>query len=212
MSDDLERTARPSAEFQRPKYRRKWRNYLIDVGLQIRYTAFILLVAIFLTAVLGYKIVEAVRDTSKIIAMTGLVDPGTASELEQSFRDNDKVVIWGIIGFGIVLVMSIGGAGIWITHKVAGPLFKIGSICSLVRDNKLFPPLRALRKGDELQLFYGNFRDMHEALRARAVDESRTLAEIIAVFDGNASLGEAGNEAVLRLKRLKADRDSSLDG
>src|SRR5262245_54882138 len=124
----------------KPGYKRKWRNYLIDVGLQIRYTAFIILVAVFLTAVLGYKIYEATQDTSKIIWMTGLVDPASAGELEQQFRSNDRVILFGIIGFGVVLVMSIAGAGIWITHKVAGPLFSISAVCRRIRDNKLTHP------------------------------------------------------------------------
>jgi len=38
-----------------PKYRRKMRNYLLDVGLQIRYTMTIVIVAVFLTGGLGYK-------------------------------------------------------------------------------------------------------------------------------------------------------------
>src|SRR5262245_34776351 len=102
-----------------PRYRRRMRNYLIDVGLQIRYTAFIIMVAVFLTAALGYKIYEATQDTSKIIWMTGLVDPASAGELQDQFRSNDRVVLFGIVGFGLLLVLSIAGAGIWITHKVA---------------------------------------------------------------------------------------------
>src|SRR5262245_14786737 len=90
-----------------PGYKRKWRNYLIDVGLQIRYTAFIILVAVFLTGALGYKIYEATQDTSKIIWMTGLVDPSSAGFLEQQFRSNDRVILLGIVGFGVVLVLSI---------------------------------------------------------------------------------------------------------
>jgi hypothetical protein len=34
----------------RPAYKRKVRNYLLEVGLQLRYTATIVVVAIFLTA------------------------------------------------------------------------------------------------------------------------------------------------------------------
>ena len=47
-----------------PKYRRKMRNYLLDVGLQVRYTMTIVIVAVFLTAGLGYKMYQATRDIS----------------------------------------------------------------------------------------------------------------------------------------------------
>jgi hypothetical protein len=191
-----------------PRYKRKLRNYLIDVGLQIRYTGFIIVIAVFLTAVLGYKIFEAVRDTSKIITMTGLVDPATASELQEQFRENDRVVLWGIAGFGVVLVLSIAGAGIWMTHKVAGPLYSISRVCGQIRDNKLLP-LRQLRKGDELQLFFTTFREMHEALRVRALEDVRVLGEAIATLEG---AGPSAAPLLEELRRLRRDKEQSLEG
>ena len=61
---------------------------------------------------------------------------------------------WGIVGFGLILVLSIGGVGILLTHKVAGPLYKISSFFGRIRDNRLGPAPAKLRKGDELQNFY----------------------------------------------------------
>src|SRR5687767_3792839 len=113
-----------------PRYRRKLRNYLIDVGLQIRYTAFIIIIAVILTAVLGYRIYEAVKDTSEVILVTGYYDPSTTAELKEMFRSNDRTVLFGVVGFGLLLVFTVTAAGIWITHKVAGPLFSIEGICA----------------------------------------------------------------------------------
>src|SRR5688572_3220801 len=158
------------------RHQRKLRNYLLDAGLQVRYTIVIVAVAVFLTAVLGWMIYQRTRDISKAVEMTsGIMDPLFTAELEDKFRANDRTVLFGIIGFGVVLVMSIFASGIWITHKVAGPLYNMSRICGRVRDNKLSPPLRALRKGDELQEFYSSFRDMYEALRARAAADVQAL-------------------------------------
>lgn len=192
-------------------YKRKLRNYLIDVGLQIRYTAFIIVIAAFLTAVLGYKIYEATRDTSKIIWMTGLVDPASAGELEAQFRQNDRVVLFGIVGFGIVLVLSIAGAGIWITHKVAGPLYSIGNICSRVRDNKLAPSLRQLRRGDELQEFYSSFRDMYEALRGRVYADVSVINTAITALEAIEPKPAAVTQALSDLRALKRSKEESLE-
>src|SRR5947209_9385821 len=104
----------PSA---RPVYKRKVRNYLLDVGLQLRYTATIVVVAVFLTAGLGFKMYQATRDVSKVILWTSLVDPSSADELQRQFANSDHWVLWGIVGFGVVLVFSIGTVGILITHK-----------------------------------------------------------------------------------------------
>jgi hypothetical protein len=195
-----------------PKYRRKLRNYLIDVGLQIRYTAFIIMIAVFLTAVLGYKIYDATQDSSKIILMTGLVDPATETELRAQFRSADRVVLFGVLGFGMVLVLSVAAAGIWITHKVAGPLFSIEGICARVRDNKLAPSLRQqLRRGDELQDFYSTFRDMYEALRTRADRDVQVLGEVIARLEQTGADGGPARESVEKLRELRRDKQGSLE-
>src|SRR5689334_20595600 len=96
----------------RPAYKRKVKNYLLDVGLQLRYTATIIIVAIFLTSFLGWRIYKATQDTSKVILWTGLVDPATSQELQSQFAHSDRTVLFGIIGFGVILVLSIGGVGI----------------------------------------------------------------------------------------------------
>jgi hypothetical protein len=196
------------------RHKRKLRNYLIDAGLQVRYTAFIIGVAIFLTAVLGYKIYDATRDTSTVISMTaktGLVDPAILSEIQAQFRANDRIVLFGIVGFGLVLVLSIFGAGIWITHKVAGPLFSISAICARVRDNKLSPSLRQLRRGDELQHFYSSFREMYEALRTRVSTDIQTLGHAITVLESGSPGSAQVQEALAALKELRRQKEQSLE-
>jgi hypothetical protein len=209
---NTETTAPDAGTAPAPKYRRKLRNYLIDVGLQIRYTAFIIMIAVFLTAVLGYKIYDATQDSSKIILMTGLVDPATEAELRTQFRSADRIVLFGVMGFGMVLVLSVAAAGIWITHKVAGPLFSIEGICARVRDNKLAPSLRQqLRRGDELQDFYSTFRDMYEALRTRADRDVQVLGEVIARLEQTGADGGNMRDTVEKLRELRRDKQGSLE-
>jgi hypothetical protein len=197
----------------RAPYKRKVRNYLLDVGLQLRYTATIVLVAGFLTAGLGYKMYQATRDISKVILWTGLVDPASAQELQSQFSNSDRVVLWGIIGFGIVLILSISAVGILITHKVAGPLYKITSLFHRVRDNKLGPAPAGLRKGDELQDFYTGFREMHLAVRGRVEDDVRVLSAVVSALETGA---DARQPAVARaledLRSLRKAKEESLEG
>ena len=79
----------------RPVYKRKVKNYLLDVGLQLRYTATIVIVAVVLTGILGFRIYQATQDTSKVILWTGLVDPATAQELQTQFAQSDRTVVLG---------------------------------------------------------------------------------------------------------------------
>jgi hypothetical protein len=192
------------------KYRRRMRNYLLDVGLQLRYTMTIVIVAVFLTAGLGYKMYQATRDISKVIELSGMADPSVADELQGQFAASDRWVLWGIVGFGVVLVISIGAVGILITHKVAGPLFKISSFFARIRDNRIGPLPASLRKGDELQEFYASFLDMHQALRLRTEEEARTLGEIVSSLETGGAAG--AQKALEELRQIRRRKDESLEG
>lgn len=196
------------------KYRRKMRNYLLDVGLQLRYTMTIVIVAVFLTAGLGYKMYQATRDISKVIELSGMADPTIAGELQSQFAASDRWVLWGIVGFGVVLVISIGAVGILITHKVAGPLFKIASFFARVRDNRFGALPTSLRKGDELQEFYGSFVDMHQSLRQRIDEEARIIGEAVTTLEsspGIAAATPAAQKALDDLRQLRRRKAESLE-
>ena len=196
----------------RPVYKRKMRNYLLDVGLQLRYTAPIVLVALFLTAGLGFKMYQATREISRIILFTGLADPATANELQAQFANSDRVVLWGIIGFGVVLFLSLSAVGILITHKVVGPLYKISSLFARVRDNRMTKAPMGLRKGDELQDFYTSFREMHEAVRERVVEDVKVVGSAVAALETSAgATTPAVQRALDELRQLKKRKEESLE-
>jgi hypothetical protein len=205
-----------AAPTSRPVYKRKVRNYLLDVGLQLRYTATIVVVAIFLTAGLGFKMYQATRDVSKVILWTSLVDPASADELQSQFANSDRVVLWGIVGFGVVLVLSIGTVGILITHKVAGPLHKIAALFARVRENRMGPAPSGLRKGDELQEFYSAYRDMHQALRARVEEDLRVLTNAVSVLealpDSSHDRASPMQRTLEELRQLRKRKEESLEG
>jgi hypothetical protein len=196
----------------RPVYKRKVRNYLLDAGLQLRYTATIVVVAIFLTAGLGFKMYQATRDVSKVILWTSLVDPSSADELQAQFANSDRVVLWGIVGFGVVLIFSISAVGILITHKVAGPLYKIATFFGRVRDNRLGPAPANLRKGDELQEFYLAFKEMHQALRGRIEDDVRLISSAVASLEtAPDARAPAIQKALEELRDLRKRKEESLE-
>jgi len=187
------------------------RNYLLDVGLQIRYTMTIVIVAVLLTAGLGYKMYQATRDISKVIELSGMADPAVADELQAQFAASDRWVLWGIVGFGVIMVISIGAVGILITHKVAGPLFKISGFFARIRDNRFGALPRGLRRGDELQEFYGSFVDMHQALRQRTEEEARLLGEAITALETGPAGGPGAQKAVEELRQLRRRKEESLE-
>ena len=190
--------------------KRKLRNYLLDVGLQLRFTVFILVIAVFLTAFLGYRIYVATQETTRIVTMTAAVDPASEQELRAQFLANDRVVLWGIVGFGAILLVTVTAAGIWLTHKIAGPLHNIGLAFARVRDNRLPPDLRTLRKRDELHAFHASFREMYEAIRARVLSDRDALEKAIAAIEAQPARTAALESVLVELRMLQRDKVESL--
>jgi methyl-accepting chemotaxis protein len=193
-----------------PQHKRKFRNYLLDIGLQLRYTVFIIGVAVFLTAILGHRIYVATQETTRIVTLTAAVDPSVERELRAQFEANDRVVLWGIIGFGVLLVVTVSAAGIWMTHKIAGPLHNIGSAFARVRDNKLSADMGNLRKGDELQAFHAGFREMYDALRARVGKDAEVLDKAIAAMESQSERSSTVNSVLEEMRALRSEKTESL--
>lgn len=194
-----------------PQQKRRLRNYLLDTSLQLRYTVFILAVAVFLTAFLGYRIYMATQESTRIVTMTAAVDPVVAQELQSQLKANDRVVLWWIVAFGVVLVVVVAAAGIWMTHKIAGPLHNISSALARIRDNKLPADSGSLRKGDQLRAFHAAFREMYEAIRSRVSRDNEVLEKAIATIAAEPGRSPALEDAVSRLRELQQDKARSLN-
>jgi nitrogen fixation/metabolism regulation signal transduction histidine kinase len=104
-----------------------------------------------------------------------------------------------------VLVVALWLAGIVITHRVAGPVYKMRrQIRDLQKGNFKVPS--PLRKGDELKSFFDAFNDMVESLRARQRDEIRRIDESL-----EALAPDVAPEKLSGLKSLRAEMAASLD-
>lgn len=111
-----------------------------------------------------------------------------------------------LAGALLVFVIMLGLAGIVITHKVAGPIFKMKRLLREVGDGKLVVPGR-LRKGDELVEFFDVFATMVEKLRVRQEREIEILDAAIA----QAKSSNASSPVVEKLESLRKHMQSDLD-
>jgi nitrogen fixation/metabolism regulation signal transduction histidine kinase len=234
------------------RYKRSFRNYLIDSRFQLKYTGFILILALAISAVLGAflwttseavvnqgrnvaeqstKVVEESRKVSDVIKMQIVKDPvyGEDPELAKAFgaasTQSDNVIKqqqdevfkqqlalvaqqrnmrFTIVGVLAVMVVLIGLLGIYFTHKVAGPIYKMKLLLGQVGAGKLNFQGR-LRKGDELQEFFETFASMVEKLKERQRDETERLdAAIQAAEKAGLSADALSKLAALRDQMRKA--------
>ncbi len=111
-----------------------------------------------------------------------------------------RTLLFGVVGGIAALVLLVGIAGVFFTHKVAGPIHRMRQLFREVSDGK-FTPYRPLRKGDELQEFFAEFSTMVERLRERQRDEITHLETAIEKA-ANAGASEGS------LSELRAVRDA----
>lgn len=161
-------------------YRRHLRNYLLDRRLQLRYTLVIVLTSAALTTGLGYFWYKEMREASRLIEVRslGTLSMAQAQRLEKNLAAEDHKRALVLVGFGLVLVLVLTGYGIMFTHKIAGPLYKVQRHMRAIRNGRL-EPVYELRKGDQLRAFFVQFRQMHEALRERTLDEIDVLERVL---------------------------------
>ena len=176
------------------RHQRSAKNYLIDKRFQLKYTGFIVGMALVISIILGAflvstsrSVVEESKKVSQVATKNITDDPAYADnpELLKSFKDaadeqdrvtmaRQRTMLASILGGLTLLVLFIGLLGIYFTHKVAGPIYKMKLLLRQVGQGKL--NFRGgLRKGDELQDFFEAFAEMTASLKERQAKEIALL-------------------------------------
>jgi hypothetical protein len=121
-------------------------------------------------------------------------------------------ILWVLVGACVLLVLGLAVYGIKMTHRVAGPLYKIGLYLAKMRDGRL-DKVYDLRKGDQLVAFYDHFKQAH----AGVVDLERAdIARLQAALAAADAAGIAGSSpevdaALAELREILARKEKSLE-
>ena len=177
-------TAQAAAPPQAAKHQRHLRNYLLNKGLQLRFTLIIVAISATLTGGLGWVVMSKAHEASRVVQVRAM-DPTDemAQQLASQFAHNDKIMLAVLVAFGVLLSLVLSAYGIVLTHKIAGPLYKVTLYLDKMKDNKL-GQVYALRKGDELVEFFEHFKAAHDAVRARTEADIALLDKAIAGASG----------------------------
>jgi hypothetical protein len=221
------------AEQKTGRHQRSIKNYLLDAPFQLKYTGYLVGVALVISIVLGVflwrtsnKVVDESAKVSDVVKMSIKNDPiyGDNPELAKAFTDSssesdnkvqqqqDKVaaqqrlMLYSVVGGLSLLCIMIGLVGIYITHKVAGPIYKMKLLLRQVGQGKLNFPRGGLRKGDELQHFFDVFLKMADDLKARQQRE----VELLDAGIESAKTSGATDEALEKILAVRDEMKASL--
>jgi hypothetical protein len=198
-SDPTAATGAKSSPGPRPKYKRKLSNYMLDKKLQLRYVLVVTILSGVIAGALGFMIYQQRREASESIErdLATLTERGAGGgdafedQIADDLASEDRALVYKMIAVGMALVVILSMYLVLMTHKVAGPLFKVGMYFERMAEGRL-GVITPLRKGDMLVDFFTSFKDMHDAVRARA------QADVVTLDNAIASLREAQSQADYR--------------
>jgi hypothetical protein len=229
------------------RHQRRLRNYLLDSHFQLKYSSYLVAIAVALSVSLGLilwrtsvavieqsheavdqgeqvvslgrEVVKESQKVTEVVKMNIIKDPVYAdnpalaeafkldaaaqderlkdqqTQLEaqaaalrkqsQDLTSRQRTIFTTLVAVLSLLVVLIGFAGIVVTHKVAGPIYKMKRQIKSVADGHLQVPGQ-LRKGDELVDFFEVFREMVVSLRKRQEQEIALLDAAIDTLEGGA--------------------------
>jgi len=234
-----------------PKYKRSFRNYLLDARFQLKWTFRIIFMALVISGVLGsflYMTSKQVTEQSQKVIAQGDALIGesqknsdlvkmqikdqyadspelaatfnkSADELDKQLQNKHKeleaqaaatkkqqstMIVSLVIGLTFFIFL-IGLLGIFFTHKVVGPIYKMKLLLKQVGDGKL-NFYGKLRKGDELQDFFLVFEAMVDKLKARQAEEVATLEAAMA----EAKATGASEAAIAKIAKVRDEMQAAL--
>ena len=187
----------------RPRYKRKLSNYLLDKKLQLRYVLVVTILSGIIAGALGFMIYQQRKQSTESIEaqLQELVQGGDDKDVQNITNDNeseDQALVYKMVGIGLGLVIILSMYLVIMTHKVAGPLFKVSMYFDRMADGRL-GNVTPLRQGDMLQDFYINFTEMHDAVRARSAADVTAIENSMTALRDSRNQGDYRGEAHSKL-------------
>jgi nitrogen fixation/metabolism regulation signal transduction histidine kinase len=150
---------------------------------------------------------DAEKQDERLKAQQVALESQASALREQAARlsASQHLMLFTLVGALSLLVVLIGFAGIFVTHKVAGPIYKMKRQINDVGEGRLRIPGK-LRRGDELVEFFETFEMMVKNLRGRQEVEIAKLERAITTLEPKAEPGE-----LEPLYQLRTEMKAALD-
>ncbi len=181
-SDAPSPTAPLQPSVPRPRHKRRLANYMLDKSLQLRYIMVVTIMSAVIAGTLGLLINQQLHrasdEVNAALAREGEEYDDVRKVAAAEMAARDQTLILKMVGAGVGLAVLLSLYLVVMTHKVAGPLFKVSMYFDKMTVGKL-GRVTALRKGDMLNDFYDGFKEMHEAVRARLQGDVAAMQKLV---------------------------------
>ena len=202
------------------RHKRRLSNYLLDKKLQLRYVLLVTILSGLITASLGWLIYQQRHKASASVEedLIALENKFHNDHQTEGLRENaaaemhsdDRNDVFTMIGVGVGLVVILSGYLLIMTHKVAGPLYKVSMYFDRMADGRV-GRVTPLRKGDMLQDFYTTFCEMHDSVRARLNEDRDEMAKALTELAASRNAADYRGEARAKLDEELASLEEHLE-
>jgi hypothetical protein len=117
-----------------------------------------------------------------------------------------------LVGAGVILILGLTLYGIKMTHRLAGPLYKVELYFEKMRNGR-FDEVYDLRKGDQLVEFYEQFKRAHRGLRVMQEMDIERLREVIEAAEAHDLAGRSPEIAATldEMRETLARKEKSIE-
>ncbi len=202
--------AKPAAS---GRARRRLSNYLLDKPLQLRYVLVITALSAVIAGGFGYLIwLQEQRASEAVLEVFEAPELSAYPKdvIEAQLSSQDTGLAGTMLGAGVGLAVVLSLYVLLMTHKVAGPLYKVSRYFDAMSRGVL-GRVTPLRRGDMLTDFYDTFQSAHGEVRERFRRDNEVIGRfLLACDDVGDDVRGALEDTVASLRAHKDKRDRDL--
>lgn len=175
-----------------PMLRRRRTQYLVAKGFQIRFSLFLTVVGLFITAIVGFILYGMLIKTQSLLIGTGIT---TSPQVIDYLSEQRSMYLYSLFGIFVCVTLVLMIFGIFVSHRLAGPIFAISrKMNDLCHGN--FNAILELRSADEFQELKEVYNTLVRALQNQVKSE---LIKVQSVIENlNTMIAQLSSETVQR--------------
>lgn len=174
------------------------RTFLIDRDFQLKYSALLVFAGVLIALAFAVMTYLAFADAQRLTDIKGVAP-----------RSIDPLSVAMLLVAVIIAGFAMGLVGLVVTHRIAGPVYVMTHYMTALSKGS-FPPIRPLRRNDELKNFFERFQSALETLKAKEAEEAQALHEAVAALQPLSQTAEA-KAALDRLSALHDRKRAAVE-
>jgi len=175
--------------------------YIVAMGFQLRFSVLLAGIGLTVTVVVGCILYLILADTQDLLRETGAI---TSPVVIDFLIEQRRLFIYSLLGifFGVTLLLLT--FGIFISHKIAGPIFALTrKMNALAHGN--FNATLELRKGDEFHDLKERYNTLVHALHNQVQSELIKINGMIESLESVLSEKDFNEETKYELRKIYRD-------